>query len=312
MTVSPSRSVADAPAGNWVDRFAPDWLKPFARLARWDRPIGVWLLFWPCAWSVALVALVGGKPFPDPYHLFLFLVGAFLMRGAGCTWNDIVDRDIDGKVARTASRPIPSGAVTAKVAAGFLVLQLVLALVVLQQFNLVTIGLGFLAMLPVVTYPFMKRITWWPQAVLGICFSWGALMGWSATEAFVDTPALLLFAGSILWVIAYDTIYALQDIEDDIMAGVKSTARLFGPQVKTWLWVLYGGALILIGSAILVAQTQILAFIGFLAFAAHLIWQVWTLDRGNPANALARFKGNKIAGLLLFAGIAAETLLRAM
>src|SRR5690606_23717492 len=163
----PPSTVADAAPGNWVDRRAPDWLKPFARLARWDRPIGVWLLFWPCAWSAALVATSVGKPAPNVLHIVLFLLGAFLMRGAGCTWNDIVDRDIDAKVARTALRPIPSGQVSVKAALGFLVLQLVVALVILQQFNLVAIVLGFVAILPVISYPFMKRITWWPQAVLG-------------------------------------------------------------------------------------------------------------------------------------------------
>ncbi len=312
MPVLPSSSVADAPPGNWVDRYAPEWMKPFARLARWDRPIGFWLLFWPCAWSAALVASATGKPAPNLVHIALFFIGAVVMRGAGCIWNDIVDRKIDAKVARTASRPIPSGQISVQVAAGFLILHLVIALVILRQFNLVAIFVGLLAIAPVISYPFMKRITWWPQAMLGICFSWGALMGWAASEAIVDTPALLLFAGGILWVIGYDTIYALQDIEDDALAGVKSTARLFGARVKPWLWGLYGGALVLIGLALIAAHAQFVAWLGFMAFAAHLIWQIRTLDPADFQNALVRFRSNKTAGLILFAGITAETVLRSL
>src|SRR5690348_9583868 len=202
--------VADS-TGNWVDRLAPVGIRPYLRLARLDRPIGSWLLLMPCWWSAGLAAVAARAPYPNPWHVVLFFIGAFVMRGAGCTWNDIVDRDIDAKVERTARRPIPSGQVGVKQALGFLVLQLVVALVVLQQFNLVAIVLGFVAILPVATYPFMKRITWWPQAVLGICFGWGALMGWAASEASLSGAANLLFLGSILWVIGYDTIYALQD-----------------------------------------------------------------------------------------------------
>jgi 4-hydroxybenzoate polyprenyltransferase len=312
MTVPPLPSVADAVPGNWVDRYAPDWLKPFARLARWDRPIGVWLLFWPCAWGVALAATATGKPAPNLWHVALFLIGAFVMRGAGCTWNDIVDRDIDAKVARTAGRPLPAGHITVKVALGFLVLQLVVALVVLRQFNLIAIAVGFLAVVPVATYPFMKRVTFWPQAVLGICFSWGALMGWAAEEASLSGAANLLFLASICWVIGYDTIYALQDIEDDPMAGVGSTARLFGGRVKIWLCVLYAAAAFLIGGALIAANAGFTAWLGLVAFAAHLSWQVRSLDPSSPAHALAVFKSNKIAGLLLFAGFAADAALRAL
>ncbi len=308
----PPSTVADAASGNWVDRRAPDWLKPFARLARWDRPIGVWLLFWPCAWSAALVATAVGKPAPNVLYIVLFLLGAFLMRGAGCTWNDIVDRDIDAKVARTALRPIPSGQVSVKAALGFLVLQLVVALVILQQFNLVAIVLGFVAILPVISYPFMKRITWWPQAVLGICFSWGALMGWAASEATLSGASNLLFLGSILWVIGYDTIYALQDIEDDALAGVKSTARLFGAKVKLWLYALYGGAIFLLAAAVVAAGAGFAAWLGLIAFAVHLIWQVRELDPSDAQHALATFRSNKTAGLILFAGFVADAALRAL
>ena len=312
MVAPRSSSVADAVPGNWVDRHAPDWLKPFARLARWDRPIGAWLLFWPCAWSAALAAVAGSQPMPNPLHLILFFIGAFAMRGAGCTWNDIVDRDIDAKVARTASRPLPSGQVTAKVAAGFLVLQLIVGLIVLRQFNLIAIALGFVAVLPVISYPFMKRITWWPQINLGICFGWGALMGWAAAFASLETPALLLYLGAILWVIGYDTIYALQDIEDDALVGVRSTARLFGPWVKFWLWAFYGGAVVLIGWALALAGVGIAGFAGLVLFAAHLGWQVKVLDPADPRQSLSLFKSNSQAALLLFAGLAADAAISAL
>ena len=304
--------VADAAPGNLVDRYAPDWLRPFARLARWDRPIGVWLLFWPCAWSAALVATATGQPAPNLWHLILFLIGAFVMRGAGCTWNDIVDRNIDAKVPRTAGRPIPAGDVTVKVALGFLALQLVVALIVLQQFNLIAIVFGFLAIIPVATYPFMKRIIWWPQAVLGICFAWGALMGWAASEASLSGASNLLFLGTIMWVIGYDTIYALQDIEDDALAGVKSTARLFGAHVRTWLWGFYGLSVALIAASLVAANAGFAGWLGIVAFAAHLFWQVKILEPSDPRHALALFRSNKTAGLLLFAGLAADAALRAL
>jgi 4-hydroxybenzoate polyprenyltransferase len=305
-------STSDAPPGNWVDRYAPDWLKPFARLARWDRPIGVWLLFWPCAWSAALVATATGRPAPDLFHLFLFLIGAFVMRGAGCTWNDIVDRDIDAKVARTASRPLPSGQIDVKAAFGFLALQLVIGLIVLRQFNLIAMALGFLAIFPVITYPFMKRITWWPQAVLGICFGWGALMGWAAAEATLSGASNLLFLGALFWIIGYDTIYALQDIEDDALAGVKSTARLFEGNVKPWLWGFYGATVLLIGASLVAANAGFAAYLGLAAFAAHLAWQVRTLDPADPKRALMLFRSNRTAGLILFAGFVADAALRAL
>jgi 4-hydroxybenzoate polyprenyltransferase len=305
-------STVDTPPGNWVDRYAPEWLKPFARLARWDRPIGFWLLFWPCAWSAALVATATGRPAPDLVHLALFLIGAIVMRGAGCTWNDIVDRDIDAKVARTALRPLPSGQIDIKGAAGFLVLQLVIGLIVLRQFNLIAMALGFLAIFPVITYPFMKRITWWPQAVLGICFGWGALMGWAAAEASLSGASNLLFLGAIFWIVGYDTIYALQDIEDDALAGVHSTARLFGERVKPWLWGFYGGAVILIGASLVAAEAGFAAYLGLFAFAAHLAWQVRVLDPDDPQHALMLFRSNRTAGLILFAGFVADAALRAL
>src|SRR5690606_11864949 len=204
------------------------------------------------------------------------------------------------------------GQVSVKAALGFLVLQLVVALVILQQFNLVAIVLGFVAILPVISYPFMKRITWWPQAVLGICFSWGALMGWAASEATLSGASNLLFLGSILWVIGYDTIYALQDIEDDALAGVKSTARLFGAKVKAWLYALYAGAIFLLAAAVVAAGAGFAAWLGLIAFAVHLVWQVQELDPSDARHALATFRSNKTAGLVLFAGFAADAALRAL
>src|SRR5215216_7869662 len=233
--------VADS-TGNWVDSRAPGWARPYLRLARLDRPIGSWLLLLPCWWSAGLAA-IAARQTVNVSHLLLFFVGAFAMRGAGCTWNDIVDRDLDARVERTRSRPIPSGQVSVGAAAAFLVLQALVGLAVLLQFNRFTILVGLASLVVVAIYPFMKRITYWPQIVLGLAFSWGALMGWAAVFADLDAPALMLYAGSVLWVIGYDTIYAHQDKEDDAIVGVRSTARLFGDDTKSWLVGLYGGAL---------------------------------------------------------------------
>src|SRR5580704_5668308 len=212
--------VADS-TGNWVDSLAPAWTRPYLRLSRLDRPIGSWLLLLPCWWSLGLAAVRSGAPV-DLRDTVLFLVGAFAMRGAGCTWNDIVDRDLDARVERTRSRPIPSGQVGVKGAAVFLVLQALLGLLVLLQFNRFTVLVGLASLAVVAIYPFMKRVTYWPQIVLGLAFSWGALMGWPAAFGRLDLPALLLYAGSIAWVIGYDTIYAHQDREDDALIGIKS------------------------------------------------------------------------------------------
>ncbi|MET0438804.1 MAG: 4-hydroxybenzoate octaprenyltransferase, partial [Devosia sp.] len=227
-----SAPVADAQRDNWVDRHAPDWLKPYARLARWDRPIGFWLLFWPCAWGLALAAVeIPERGFGWIAAVFMF-IGAVLMRGAGCTFNDIVDRDIDMKVARTRLRPIPSGQVTSQQALAFLVAQALLGAIILFQFNRFTVWAGVASLVLVAIYPFMKRITWWPQSFLGLAFSYGALIGWTSETGGLSWPPILLYLGTILWVIGYDTLYALQDIEDDALVGVKSTARLFGSNVK--------------------------------------------------------------------------------
>jgi 4-hydroxybenzoate polyprenyltransferase len=297
--------VADS-TGNWVDRFAPTATRPYLRLARFDRPIGAWLLLLPCWWSTALAAVASGAAFPNPWHLLLLFIGAFVMRGSGCTWNDIVDRNIDAQVARTRSRPIPSGQVSLKEALLFLVLQALIGLAVLVQFNSFAIAVGIASLAVVAVYPFMKRITYWPQIVLGLAFSWGALMGWAAAFGRLDPPALLLYAGSIAWVIGYDTIYAHQDREDDALIGLKSTALLFGPRTKPALAVFFSAAVVLIGLAGWTAGAGIIFALGLAVFAAHLGWQVWRIDVDDPALCLALFKSNRDAGLILFAALLLE------
>jgi 4-hydroxybenzoate polyprenyltransferase len=296
--------VADS-TGNWVDSFAPPAIRPYLRLARLDRPIGSWLLLLPCWWSVGLAA-VHARTSVDVWHLVLFFIGAFAMRGAGCTWNDIVDRDLDASVERTRSRPIPSGQVTIAAAAAFLVLQALIGLAVLLQFNRFTIYVGFASLVVVVVYPFMKRITYWPQIVLGLAFSWGALMGWPAAFGRLDPPALLLYAGAIAWVIGYDTIYAHQDREDDALIGIKSTALLFRERTKPMLAVFYALAVALIAWAGFSAGAGLIFALGLLAFAAHLVWQIARLDVDDPVNCLVVFKSNRDAGLILFAGLALD------
>ena len=241
--------VADA-TGNWVDTRAPSWSRPYLRLSRLDRPIGSWLLLMPCWWSAALAAGMTGDIGPLPLILVLFFIGAFVMRGAGCTWNDITDRDLDARVERTRSRPIPAGQVSVPQAAAFLVAQALIGLVVLLQFNRFAVMTGIASLVIVAVYPFMKRITWWPQIVLGLAFSWGALMGFAVTLGRIDATALVLYAGSIAWVIGYDTIYAHQDAEDDALIGVKSTARLFGARTHLALAIFYSLAVVLIGVAL--------------------------------------------------------------
>jgi 4-hydroxybenzoate polyprenyltransferase len=304
-----ARPVADS-TGNWVDTAAPAWLKPYLRLARLDRPIGSWLLLLPCWWSAGLAAIAAGRPYPDPWHCLLFFVGAFAMRGAGCTWNDIVDRDLDAKVERTRSRPIPAGQVTARQAFVFLVLQALVGLVVLLQFNPFTILVGILSLATVAIYPFLKRVTHWPQIGLGLAFSWGALMGWPAVFGRLDPAAFILYAGSIAWVIAYDTIYAHQDREDDALIGIKSTAILFDARTKPLLALFFALAVVLIGLAGWLAGAGLIFALGLAAFAAHLAWQVKRLDIADPALCLRLFKSNRDAGLILFVGMILDAALR--
>jgi 4-hydroxybenzoate polyprenyltransferase len=300
--------VADS-TGNWVDSRAPHWLRPYLRLARLDRPIGSWLLLIPCWWSLGLAAIHAGQPV-NIRHAVLFFIGAFAMRGAGCTWNDIVDRDLDARVERTRSRPIPSGQVSVQAAAGFLVAQALVGLAVLLQFNAFTIWTGIASLAVVVVYPFMKRVTYWPQIVLGFAFSWGALMGWPATFGQLDWPALVLYAGSIAWVIGYDTIYAHQDREDDALIGIKSTALLFGENTRPMLAVFYTLAVMLMAFAGWGAGAGIVFSVGLVAFAAQLSWQISRFRIGDPELCLKLFKSNRDAGLILFAAMVLDVLVR--
>jgi 4-hydroxybenzoate polyprenyltransferase len=298
--------VPDAPPGNWVDRLAPPAWKPYLRLARLDRPIGAWLLLFPAWWGQALAEVSLGRPYPNLWYLPLFWIGAFVMRGAGCTYNDIVDRDYDSRVARTAARPIPSGQVTVAQAYLFLAVLCAAGFLVLIQFNFFTIVLGASSLLLIAIYPFMKRITFWPQLVLGLTFKWGALVGWAAVTGTLSLAAVALYAGAVLWTIGYDTIYAHQDKEDDALLGLKSTALRFGEATPRWLVLFYTGAVVLWAAAGMLAG----AHIGFAAAltltATQMAWQVATLDTRDAQNCLTRFRSNQVIGWLLFGGLAAD------
>ncbi|WP_019906943.1 4-hydroxybenzoate octaprenyltransferase [Methylobacterium sp. 77] len=309
---SPDGKVADAVAGHWVDRLAPRALRPYLRLARIDRPIGWWLLLLPCWWSAALAALAGRAAFPDPVHLALFLIGAVAMRGAGSTYNDIADRDLDAQVERTRSRPLPSGQIGTRAAALFLVLQALVGLAVLLQFNRTAILVGMASLLPVAIYPFMKRVMSMPQAVLGLAFSWGALMGWVAAFGDLAAPAWLLYLGTVAWVVGYDTIYAVQDIEDDEIAGIRSSARLFGRGLKPAIGLCYAVSVTAIAIAAALAGAGALGCLGVVLFAFHLGWQVYRLKPGDGRGALTLFRSNRDAGLILFAGLAADAVWRGL
>ena len=307
MHESPTGSVADAVKGNWVDRFAPNSWRPYLRMSRLDRPIGYQLLFWPCAFSLGLVAIATGTAFNWLYFA-LFLIGAMAMRGAGCTFNDIVDRDIDDKVARTRSRPIPSGQVSVKQAAIWLVAQSLVGLAVLVQFNGFSIILGIASLALVAIYPFMKRVTYWPQLFLGLAFSWGALMGWASVTAEVSFAAVVLYLGCIAWTIGYDTIYALQDVEDDALIGVKSTARLVGARVRPFVALFYGLAAAIWALAAALSGAGVIFFVAYAATLGLLAWQVVTLERTNGARCLMLFKSNHWLGIALTAALVLETI----
>ncbi|MEO5804945.1 4-hydroxybenzoate octaprenyltransferase [Devosia sp.] len=306
MTDTPPAPVADAATDNWIDRYAPDWLKPYARLARWDRPIGFWLLFWPCAFGLALAAINDPLRGFDWKAAVLMFVGSVLMRGAGCTFNDIVDRDIDDKVERTRLRPIPSGQVTTRQATGFMVGQALLGFIILLQFNAFTILLGIASLVLVAIYPFMKRVTWWPQAFLGLAFSWGILMGWSAETGNLRLPILLAYFGCIAWTIGYDTLYAMQDIEDDALIGVKSTALLFGENTRIVVAAFYGAAWLLWLIAAVMIGAGPIYFIASLVPAGMLGWQVYTINAEELDNPLVRFKFNNFVGMALTLALLAE------
>lgn len=299
--------VADATARNWVDRFTPRPLRPWLRLSRADRPAGTWLLLLPCWQSLAL-AIAATDWRIDDFWLFLAMgLGAFLMRGAGCTWNDITDRNIDGSVERTRSRPIPSGQVTAWGAAVWMVAQALAALVILLTFNDFAITLGIVALLPVAIYPFMKRVTYWPQIFLGLAFNW-ALMGWAAHTGGLSAAPVILYLAGIAWTLHYDTIYAHQDKEDDALIGVKSTALLFGGRTRRYLVGFAALAALGAGLAAVLAlsgPSLAVALAGVAAYGAHLAWQLWRLDIDDVETCLKLFRRNRDTGLILLAGFLA-------
>jgi 4-hydroxybenzoate polyprenyltransferase len=295
--------VADAMPLNWVDRLAPQSFKPYMRLARLDRPIGTWLLLWPCWWSLALAALYRGTQFPSLWLIVLFGIGAIVMRGAGCTYNDLVDKDLDGRVERTRSRPIPSGQVSVGQAKSFMIAQALVGLGVLLQFNWFAIWLGAASLLIIAIYPFMKRITYFPQIVLGLAFNWGALLGWAAVTGELHPAAYVLYLAGIGWTLAYDTIYAHQDKEDDALVGIKSTALRFGKTTRYWLVLFFMITVFGIGLAGILAGAGkvFLVVLGLAAF--HAIWQLKRLDIDDPDTCLMLFRSNREFGWLVFAAI---------
>jgi len=306
--------VADAVKGNWVDRRAPAWLRPYLRLSRADRPIGTWLLLLPCWWGLLLATAATGRfTLGDLWIAAGCALGAALMRGAGCTWNDITDRHIDASVARTRSRPIPSGQVSVQGALAWLALQALTALAILLTFAPAAIALGFAALVPVAIYPFAKRFTWWPQIFLGLAFNWGALLAWTASRGQLEWPAVLLYLSGMAWTLFYDTIYAHQDKEDDALIGVKSTARLFGSATPAWLRRFLVLTVLLMAAAVLAALAPggnvlalALAFGAPWAMGWHMVWQMARLDIDAPEVCLRLFRANRDAGLLaaLFLAIA--------
>ncbi|WP_027256480.1 4-hydroxybenzoate octaprenyltransferase [Leisingera aquimarina] len=303
---APEGQVADAVRGNWVDTYAPEWTRPYLRLSRADRPIGTWLLLIPCWWGLALAILSDQSPrWQDLWIAAGCAGGAWLMRGAGCTWNDITDRNFDGQVERTRSRPIPSGQVTVKRALAWMGLQCLAGLAILLTFNQAAIAMGILSLLPVAVYPFAKRFTWWPQVFLGLAFNWGAMLAWVAHTGTMGWPPVLLYLAGIAWTLFYDTIYAHQDTEDDALIGVKSTARLFGTQTPMWLRRFIVAFVSLMALAVILAvqdSASVLALV--LALAApwamgwHLTWQLRAFDAENAPRLLQLFRLNRDTGLI--------------
>ena len=308
--------VVDAPSRNWVDLYAPAFSRPYLRLSRADRPVGTWLLLLPCWWGLGLAVAAdpAGGSLWDLWIALGCALGAFLMRGAGCTWNDITDRKIDAQVARTRSRPLPSKQVSVKGALVWLAVQVALAALILFSFNWFTIGLGILALAPVAGYPFAKRFTWWPQVFLGVAFNWGALLGWSAHTGSLTLAPVLLYLAGIAWTLFYDTIYAHQDRDDDALIGVKSTARLFGESTHRWLLGFQIASVILMALAVILAVNLggnpvplLVALLAVWGFGLHMTWQLRRLDINDGDICLHLFRSNRDAGLIVAAlfGLAA-------
>jgi 4-hydroxybenzoate polyprenyltransferase len=292
---------SDIRRGDWAERFLPAQVRPYARLARLDRPIGTWLLLFPGWWGIALAS----SWWPDPLLLILFAVGAIVMRGAGCTLNDIADRHYDAQVARTRLRPLPSGALTVRQAILFLVVQLAAGAAVLLSLNQASVVLGFAVLGLIGTYPFMKRITYWPQVFLGLNFNWGALLGWTAVTGALALPAVLLYLGGVFWTIGYDTIYAHQDKEDDVRIGIKSSALALGSRTRPWLFTFYIIALILWAAAGFSARLGFLFWVGLVGSGLQLAWQAARVAIDDPADCLVKFRSNRAVGWLMFLGIVA-------
>ena len=308
--------VVDAPSRNWVDLYAPAFSRPYLRLSRADRPVGTWLLLLPCWWGLGLAVAAdpAGGSLWDLWIALGCALGAFLMRGAGCTWNDITDRKIDAQVARTRSRPLPSKQVSVKGALVWLAVQVALAALILFSFNWFTIGLGILALAPVAVYPFAKRFTWWPQVFLGVAFNWGALLGWSAHTGSLTLAPVLLYLAGIAWTLFYDTIYAHQDRDDDALIGVKSTARLFGESTHRWLLGFQIASVILMALAVILAVNLggnpvplLVTLLAVWGFGLHMTWQLRQLDINDGDICLHLFRSNRDAGLIVAAlfGLAA-------
>jgi 4-hydroxybenzoate polyprenyltransferase len=292
-------NASDIRSDDWIDRCVPVPVRPYLRLARIDRPIGIWLLMFPCWWSCALAS----PGWPDARFLMLFAVGAAIMRGAGCAMNDIADRNIDARVARTASRPIPSGAISVPRAVAFMGVLCLAGLAVLLQFNAFTIALGASSLLLVALYPFAKRVTDWPQAVLGLTFNWGALVGWAAERGDLGWPALALYGAGLAWTLGYDTIYAHQDRDDDAVVGVRSTALRLGAATKPWLSGFYAAAVALLALAGVLAGLGWAFWPALAVVAAHFARQIARLDIDDPKRCLSLFKSNAQVGLLVFVAI---------
>lgn len=299
-TPDPIHGASDIHTEGWLVRATPKGLHPYIYLMRLDRPYGAWLLLLPCWWSIALAA---DGAWPDVTMMVLFSLGAFIMRGAGCVTNDIADRDFDGQVARTANRPIPAGLVSVRQALAFAGLLGLLGLVILLQFNRFAIGVGVLSLAIVLVYPYMKRFTYWPQVFLGLSFNWGALLGWAAVRGDLDWAPIALYGAGIFWTLGYDTIYAHQDKEDDILVGIKSTALKLGDATPLWIVLFYTSTIALAALAGWLAELNWTFYPALLPAIAHLVWQVATLDIHDPKNCLVRFKSGRDFGLLLFAAI---------
>jgi 4-hydroxybenzoate polyprenyltransferase len=297
--------MTDIRTGDWADRYAPQSLRPYIRLARLDRPIGTWLLLFPGWWGIALAS----SHWPDWRLIALFGIGAMAMRGAGCTFNDIVDRDFDAKVARTSTRPLPSGAVSVRQAVLFMALQLAIGAFVLFSLNRLAVILGIAVIALISTYPFMKRVTYWPQFFLGLNFNWGALMGWVAVTGKLAAPALLLYLGGICWTLGYDTIYAHQDKEDDVLIGVKSSALALGDRTRPFLFIFYAGAVVLWIATGIAAGLGFFYWLGLALTALQLTWQAARVDLASPKDCLDKFRSNRWTGWFFLLGIIAAHVL---